>query len=70
MNRLNDRSKRHLVHCLRVAATEFDESAKVFLSSAMKRLVYQDAREARELADRIEAATSVTLGAQRKWGES
>lgn len=65
---LNQYPRGHLVHCLRVAATRFDEDAQQNTRMPdYARLFYRYAAEARELADRIEAATFVEVGAQRKW---
>lgn len=71
--KLTDYPRNHLVHCLRKAATAYEEDAREVSRATltgmpqMVRMAGRLAAEARELADRIEAATSVTLGAQRKW---
>ena len=50
-----------LLHCLRVAATTFDDNAQIETVAFRDRLLKQ-AADARALADRLEAAAYIHIG--------
>ena len=51
-----------LVHCLRVAATRFDNDAQASVTPAFRERMTRQAAEAREIADRLEAAATIHVG--------
>lgn len=65
---LTHHERNHLIHCLRVAATQFDHDAATFKdhlpeaeASCLAREFERYAAEARELADSIEDADSIAI---------
>jgi hypothetical protein len=57
--------RKHLIHCLRVAATKFDDDAKLVIGSGgvvMGEELQRYAAEAREIADRLEDADYIRVG--------
>jgi hypothetical protein len=58
---MNREERSQLLHCLRVAATTFDDNARIETVPFRDRLL-QQAADARRLADRLEAAAYIHVG--------
>jgi len=58
---MNQMERGNLVHCLRVAATTFDDNAQIETVAFRDRLLKQ-AADARALADRLETAAYIHVG--------
>jgi hypothetical protein len=59
---MNQMERGNLVHYLRVAATGFDDAART--ENPFRDRLLQQAADARALADRLEAASYVHVGAE------
>jgi hypothetical protein len=57
---MNREERATLVHCLRVAATSLDDNART--AETFRDRLWQQAADARALADRLEAAEYVRVG--------